>query len=87
MVRAIDRRSIPSLGDRRAGVVNRDHLAAHLQNQLAPYVEVNKWLTQPALVEVHFDTWDFGFGVVGRHYDWGSHGMPDNLKIVSRVVS
>jgi hypothetical protein len=64
-----------------ACVVNRNHLAAHLQNQLAPYVDANKWLTQPALVEVYFKTWDFGFGVVGRHYDWGSHGMPDNLKI------
>ena len=62
-------------------VVNRNHLAAHLQNQLAPYVEANKWLTQPAVVEVYFKTWDFGFGVVGRHYDWGSHGMPDNLVI------
>lgn len=62
-------------------VVNRNQLAAHLQNQLAPYVEANKWLTQPALVEVYFKTWDFGFGVVGRHYDWGSHGWPDNLKI------
>lgn len=62
-------------------VVNRNQLAAHLQNQLAPYVQANKWLTQPALVEVYFKTWDFGFGVVGRHYDWGSHGWPDNLKI------
>jgi hypothetical protein len=62
-------------------VVNRDHLAAHLHNQLAPYVEANKWLTQPAVVKVYFKTWDFGFGVVGRHHDWGSQGTPDNLVI------
>jgi hypothetical protein len=66
-------------------VINRNQLVGYLRDQLAPYVEQNKWLPDPIIVEVYFDTYRREFGVTPRNRDW--HGKsPDNLKIVAESL-
>lgn len=66
-------------------VISRQHLVASLRDQLAGYVENNKWLPNPVYVEVGMISYDAQFGVSARHLDW--HGKPpDNLQILTETL-
>jgi len=50
-------------------VMNRDQLVRHLVAQLGGYVEQNKWLPDPVIVEVYLATAEYDFGIGRRAAD------------------
>lgn len=62
-------------------VLNRSRLVTKFRTQFADYVQRNKWVPDPVIVEVYFITYKREFGVTPRDRDW--HGSPpDNLQIL-----